>query len=145
MQVCRMRQEVHYPLLTQKTHLYTCTIKAVHLCHLLQEFCTRTVPQGAHLHPHWAEAIQVPIPRLHKGLPPSWKAIPSQEASPEQAIHRLEGQEEKPASDSEGLLRLLSRYLPEPKNQAQPKGTYCQQDKLYYLKRDLIQQRHTGL
>ena len=55
----RLRQVLHYPLLPQETHLVPLSDQVARLRPLLQDLHTGAIPEGAHLHPHITEAVQV--------------------------------------------------------------------------------------
>jgi len=64
------------------------------MCDLLQEVCSCTVPKGAHLHPYWLKALQMPLRRMHQGFQTSWKALNAQEVPLEQNLYCSKDQEE---------------------------------------------------
>lgn len=59
-----------------------------------QEVLLSPIPEGAHLHPHRSEALQVSLRRMYEGIPLSRKALPAQEDSREQDLLSAEGQAE---------------------------------------------------
>ena len=93
MHLRRLLQDLHHPLLPEKTHRLTRQDQATRLRSLHEDLYTGTVPQRAHVHPHTVETLQVRLRRLWKVLQTSREALHAQEDSPEHHLHCSESQE----------------------------------------------------
>ena len=57
MQSARVQQDLHHSLLSEKTHSVTLGDQETCLHAVLQNLHTRTVFEGAHVHPHTVETL----------------------------------------------------------------------------------------
>ena len=88
MQKTRLQQNLHNPFLAATPLDVPSENKDARVRALLQELHPRSVPEGAHVHPHWSEAVPVRLSWLRQGLPTGRQALNAPQVPPE---HHLLG------------------------------------------------------
>lgn len=83
MQSLRLRQVLHNQILAPSPRRIALCDQVARVRFVLQDVHSGPVPEGAHLHPHAAEAFQVRLRWVHARLPPSRQAIHAPQSPPE--------------------------------------------------------------